>query len=478
MDAATLQMMADLGVARRDELSTTEIETRGRPARVDPREQARIRAEVKARQEEAQNNGTAGVGGFESRIGRWNIAESFDRDEVAEHLVDRFSGQGHRAELSRRQGTDEHRFQAGSGDVRIRGSGPMRGGLARDNPMRGGLGRGGPEREQPMRGGPVRSPAMRGGPSGGRHTRRDSARGGSVGGAPAFRELLSAPASMLRSIHADPTPFAPARRRSPQGRTPPTPAHAAAARRTSPQRRQPRPTARVATASDWSTSPSQSPPARAAAVRRPSPQRRPPAPPAPANRATPARRLSPQRRLPPAPTPRQRASAPSDSPWRGQEAPSASGEISPPKAVVDIWRAQALWHAANPGPKCNAHYAMFPGRAQYLGEARERLIGEALHLLKIGSAHVIQIYAETHPERKWLLECAAKAKEQIENNATEEERDRASQVDSKHRIFLDRGAAFFQPRPQRVVVQPSYQAMVGVKLADDGLYEEDLISFD
>lgn len=92
--AAALQL-ADLGVERRDVLSTATDERRGRAV---PQYEA---VDVLNREEARRARAREGGNGSEvaDRLAAWNNSATFAPDNVAEMLQNRFDGQGHRAAL-------------------------------------------------------------------------------------------------------------------------------------------------------------------------------------------------------------------------------------------------------------------------------------------------------------------------------------------------------------------------------------------
>ena len=77
MDAATAQMVADLGLARRNEVSAPDADSKGRAVNVDPREQAATQAEVQRRQAKASAPAAAGENEVSARLRAWNSMFSF-----------------------------------------------------------------------------------------------------------------------------------------------------------------------------------------------------------------------------------------------------------------------------------------------------------------------------------------------------------------------------------------------------------------
>ncbi|KAK5116646.1 hypothetical protein LTR62_007320 [Meristemomyces frigidus] len=99
MDAEALQMMADLGLARRDMISAPEADAKGRPMRGNTSLNLQAASDFEARKERIRNNAPKPTE-LSNILSKWNTTELFERDEIAEQLENRFSGQGHRAALN------------------------------------------------------------------------------------------------------------------------------------------------------------------------------------------------------------------------------------------------------------------------------------------------------------------------------------------------------------------------------------------
>ncbi|EMC97213.1 hypothetical protein BAUCODRAFT_155971 [Baudoinia panamericana UAMH 10762] len=99
MDTDVLRMMADLGIERRDMVSAPADDGRGRITQVDLlTKQAAIRDFEGRRNTSSKAKGPTGE--VAAKLQAWNMASAFERDDVTEQLENRFSGQGHRAELA------------------------------------------------------------------------------------------------------------------------------------------------------------------------------------------------------------------------------------------------------------------------------------------------------------------------------------------------------------------------------------------
>lgn len=89
------RMLADLGNARRDIVSAPK-DNRGRD--LSEREAREIRQQAEARQARIRDNAPANNPLAAATVA-WNTPENFGGDEVAEHLENRYHGQGHRLQL-------------------------------------------------------------------------------------------------------------------------------------------------------------------------------------------------------------------------------------------------------------------------------------------------------------------------------------------------------------------------------------------
>ena len=122
---AAAQMMADLGLVRRDVVSAPEDKKNQR--QISVHEQAQIQRDFAARRAKATSApATSGEDERTARIRAWNSKtpsshsrasqelantsadeSAFEPDEVAAQLDNRFNGQGHRAAMRRGMGYDE-----------------------------------------------------------------------------------------------------------------------------------------------------------------------------------------------------------------------------------------------------------------------------------------------------------------------------------------------------------------------------------
>lgn len=85
-------------------------------------------------------------------------------------------------------------------------------------------------------------------------------------------------------------------------------------------------------------------------------------------------------------------------------------------AADAVYYNKALWHAANPGLECDVYHERFPERKSHLEWAVKFLIQEIILLVRNGDSRDLVIYIETHPDRKWMLDAAKQAKELVENS--------------------------------------------------------------
>ncbi|KAI7551583.1 hypothetical protein KC331_g2460 [Hortaea werneckii] len=99
MEYLAAQALADLGLARRDMISSTSDDFSGRAAHPDPGQAGVVNNANTARKARISTAGSS-EGGGESALQAWNNPANFERDDVAEQLEDHGGGQSHRAALS------------------------------------------------------------------------------------------------------------------------------------------------------------------------------------------------------------------------------------------------------------------------------------------------------------------------------------------------------------------------------------------
>ena len=123
----------------------------------------------------------------------------------------------------------------------------------------------------------------------------------------------------------------------------------------------------------------------------------------------------------------------------------ASGAAIHDHVKAQVYKYRALMYAATPGEECDEYHRLHPDRLQYLGPARVQLIREAIALAKKSSDAETVAYLKTHPERKGMIEAAAKAKSQVEDD-NEDLIEAYCVAFPKHRDFLHAAKAHFTPK--------------------------------
>ncbi|KAI7666682.1 hypothetical protein KC318_g6356 [Hortaea werneckii] len=98
MEYSAAQALADLGLARRDMISTSD-ESSGRAARAHSAQTGVVNNANTARKARISAAGSSEGGGI-SALQAWNNPANFERDDVTEQLEDHGGGQSHRADLS------------------------------------------------------------------------------------------------------------------------------------------------------------------------------------------------------------------------------------------------------------------------------------------------------------------------------------------------------------------------------------------
>ena len=373
-------------------------------------------------------------------------AATFERDEVTEHLEDRFGGQGHRAELRRRQGSDHDPidelrharfggrrrpgervpFNPPSRNTRAGNGGPVRGASGFRDLLH-------PSSHDPAPFDHGRNRPMQ--RSGNNHARAPSPRAaGTIRFQPDGKRILHTPSNMRALSNSDHRVGlkAAAAMQAITGETPRVARRAAPPVQRSSVVDRYQAASAAKTSSDGPASMMQSMYAPRSLSDQPIATSTPVASTTPIVVTTPATSKGPSSVKAVATSSTAKvASKSSDDPFQ-----------------AEIYRNQALWYAANPGPGCNDHYTKYKDRAHYLGEARDFLVKEALTLIYRNNERATQVYVETHPERKWMVEAAAKAKEQIENGDSKEELERYCLAHRPHTNFLKFAKNIFSAKPK------------------------------
>ncbi|KAK5127506.1 hypothetical protein LTR85_006845 [Meristemomyces frigidus] len=425
MDPETAQMMADLGLARRDFVSAPEADARGRMVREDPRQQQAIKAAFEARRAKTRDVGSA-ENERSARLSAWNTETTFERDAITDQLEDRFSGQGHRANLSSKYELDNKWEEIHS-----------RYGEERALHLQ--------DRAAGSGGNYVAGTAPRGGFGGASRATPRSFGGGNAGNrAPERGRVVSAPnpnrAPSPRSFGT--VRFTPGNRRveptAPGSRTIASPPSAPVATR-------PQPIATAARTTGPTRASGQAPRTAVAATRAP-----------PAAAATAARIVAPIRQARQPSTTATATAAPTQLPTPSATATAASKAIATGPTVAENFghsaiekqRFEALadWYAANPGAECDIYHDEFPDRKQYLRPAWKGLLRLAFKHASDPYGRDTETYLSTHKDRRWILEAAMKAKDFVENR-TEAEMDAyyAAHLDAID--FCNAARTYFTPKP-------------------------------
>lgn len=87
MDADIRRMMADLGLARRDEVSAPEDLPKARQARVDYREQAKIAADFEGRRTKIENEALKGKDERTAKMKAWHSKSEGYRQPMFSQLT-------------------------------------------------------------------------------------------------------------------------------------------------------------------------------------------------------------------------------------------------------------------------------------------------------------------------------------------------------------------------------------------------------
>lgn len=111
---------------------------------------------------------------------------------------------------------------------------------------------------------------------------------------------------------------------------------------------------------------------------------------------------------------------------------------------IEKYHQVALWYAANPGESCDVYYGKYPERKKFLGEARDKLIKEAIRLVSRGDAQEIEAEIKHHKEREWMIDAAKTAKQQIEHGDNEDIEAYCA-TNPRHRAFIRAARAVFLP---------------------------------
>ncbi|KAK4549917.1 hypothetical protein LTR36_005218 [Oleoguttula mirabilis] len=403
MDADVAQMMADLGLARRDFVSAPAADARGRLVREDPHLQEAILADIEAHRARAQTrNAGSAIDGRGEKLKAWNTDTTFERDSVTDQLENRFSGQGHRANLSSKHGTDprwektETRYgeerriylqdrAAGSGGNYVASAAPRHGfgGGGQATPRSFASGSGGSR--APERGRVASAPNP---------NRAPSPRSfGTVRFAPGNRRIE---ATTSGSRIVAPPPSAPAAMRSSATTT--------ATRATAPTRTSQQPAMRtVATTA--------------------STQHRP----ASAISAASTTCISTGTTI----------------------AGNSAHDMKDQARFAKL----AEWYAANPGAECDTYYVEYPDRKPYHRPAWIRLVKLAFMHAKDPHGNDTATYLSTHKDREWIFAAAMTAKDFVENR-TDADTDAYAAANPAVIDFCKAARFYCKPKVNTSIAQP------------------------
>ena len=116
--------------------------------------------------------------------------------------------------------------------------------------------------------------------------------------------------------------------------------------------------------------------------------------------------------------------------------------------ATEVYSCQALWYAANPGGDSDLYHELHPERKPLLEWALKKLVQEIVLFVKNGDKRDLEIYIETHKERKWMVDDAKKAKELVENS-TEDEIEAYCEAHPTQKDFVKFAASHFTPLGRR-----------------------------
>ena len=435
MDAETRRMLADLGVERRDAISAPEEGARGGGPRQTPQSERLVRNNVEAHRARFIGDAAEGADDLTTRIRAWNskstnlsrlkqqtdsyLDESnFDNDEVSGLLENRFSGQGHRAGLQHRlEGRRPIDDQWDAMDARVGEERRMyvqeRAGRGENYTASGrrdsgfASGRDATPRSMP---GNHNFPGYANAPQRpANHARAPSPRRqGTVRFGPGGQRIQRGPVNTLPALANPALQAAAAMRAAAEAASGPHVAPSAVNVATASSGNSAQP-ARASTTT--STSSSSSITAQAA--------------PSVASSATGAAAATPNRNI-------------------------EATRVVTDSYQADRYRIEALHHVAHPGEECEKHYTKYPDRRPYFGQARDQLVREVTGFVKLDNDAKTADYLNRHADRKWMLDAAKKAREQVENDS-EAEIEAYCAANPMQPTFLRAARAVFTPSPANLM---------------------------
>ncbi|KAK5138295.1 hypothetical protein LTR08_003356 [Meristemomyces frigidus] len=441
--ADTAQMLADLGLDRRDMISAPLADGKGRPMQEDPRRQQAVQADAEARRARTVASSSAG-GDRGARLLAWNTDTTFEADSVTSQLTDRFSGQGHRRDLEEMQAARSGRQPRGQWEHTENRFGEERTMYLQERAAANGSNY-------------VATSAPRQGPPQGRNNAFDggtvprSMPDGNTGHHQSERGRVAAPSNPNRA----PSPRSQGTTRflnglrvntlpgtARAGSTPPTtsattrpPPRTSAAMRpptTSAAMRPPATTSAAVRPTPTTSTATRPPPSAPAAMRQPPITQngmRPPPTPAAAT-IPPQANAAAQRR--PGSSQSHGAARPASAASNSNSSVTTSTQPTLNPEVVEMKnRALAEYYAANPGPERDAYLLEYPDRERYMVPALNRLIKEAFIHARDQYGRDAEVHLQIHRDREWLLLAASKAKDLVENGS-------AAQADAYYAAHPDR----------------------------------------
>ena len=126
---------------------------------------------------------------------------------------------------------------------------------------------------------------------------------------------------------------------------------------------------------------------------------------------------------------------------------------------------RALKYAARPDEECDKYHERFPDCLRHLGPARYQLTKEATALAKNGNDRETSQYIDAHQERKWMVEAAVKAKSQVENN-TEDEIEAFCTANPRHRDYIYAAKAVFTPKKAASLEGAEFKQVVPARFSE------------
>ena len=153
----------------------------------------------------------------------------------------------------------------------------------------------------------------------------------------------------------------------------------------------------------------------------------------------------------PAPIPQRAASA--------QASSSASTKPSHDFYQAGKCLNKALWYAAFPGEQCDTYYSAHPDEKQYLGKAKRQLVWDAINLAKKSDPSETKDYLDLHKERTWIVEGLMKAKRMVKED-TEEDIQAFLAAYPNHKVLFDAASVNWGTKTPDEAVETAPNAQV------------------